>query len=57
MPVNCEQLKQEDINRIMENILYEFPLTMIEFYMPKWVEMLSYEHKMKQDIIQNSRHM
>ena len=51
MPVNCEQLKQEDINRIMENILYEFPLTMIEFYMPKWVEMLSYEHKMKQDII------
>ena len=51
MPVNCEQLKQEDINRIMENILYEFPLTMIEFYMPKWVEMLSFDHKMKQDII------
>lgn len=51
MPVNCEQLKQEDINRIMENILYEFPLTMIEFYMPKWVEMLSFDHKMKQDIV------
>ncbi len=51
MPVNCEQLKKEDINHIMENILYEFPLTMIEFYMPKWVEMLSYDHKMKQDII------
>lgn len=51
MPVNCEQLKREDINRIMENILYEFPLTMIEFYMPKWVEMLPYEHKMKKDIV------
>lgn len=51
MPVNCEQLKREDINRIMENILYEFPLTMIEFYMPKWVEMLPCEHKMKKDII------
>ncbi len=51
MPVNCEQLKREDINHIMESILYEFPLTMIEFYMPKWVEMLSYDHKMKQDII------
>ena len=51
MPVNCEQLKREDINHIMENILYEFPLTMIEFYMPKWVEMLPYDHKMKQDII------
>lgn len=51
MPVNCEQLKREDINHIMENILYEFPLTMIEFYMPKWVEMLPYEHKMKKDIV------
>ena len=35
----------------MENILYEFPLTMIEFYMPKWVEMLPNTHKMKADII------
>lgn len=51
MPVNCEQLRREDINRIMENVLYEFPLTMIEFYMPKWVEMLPYEHKVKQDLI------
>lgn len=51
MPVNCEQLRREDINRIMENVLYEFPLTMIEFYMPKWVEMLPYDHKVKQDLI------
>ncbi|MDE7334413.1 MAG: stage IV sporulation protein A [Lachnospiraceae bacterium] len=51
MPVNCEQLKKDDINQILENILYEFPLTMIEFYMPKWVEMLSASHKMKVDLI------
>ena len=51
MPINCEQLKKDDINHIMENILYEFPLTMVEFYMPKWVEMLPYDHKMKRDII------
>ena len=51
MPVNCEQLKKEDIHQILENILYEFPLTMIEFYMPKWVEMLPANHKMKVDLI------
>ena len=51
MPVNCEQLKKEDINHILENVLYEFPLTMIEFYMPKWVEMLPANHKMKADIV------
>lgn len=53
MPVNCEQLKREDIHHIMENVLYEFPLTMIEFYMPKWVEMLPCEHRLKQDIIKH----
>ena len=51
MAVNCEQLKRDDINKILENVLYEFPITMIEFYMPKWVEMLSSDHKMKVDMI------
>ncbi len=51
IPVNCEQLKKDDIHQILENMLYEFPLTMIEFYMPKWVEMLPTSHKMKVDII------
>ena len=52
IPVNCEQLKKDDINQIFEKILCEFPLTMIEFYMPKWVEMLPANHKMKVDIIE-----
>ena len=51
MAVNCEQLKKDDIHAVMENILYEFPLTMVEFYMPKWVEMLPNTHRMKADII------
>ncbi len=52
MAVNCEQLKKDDIHAIMENILYEFPLTMVEFYMPKWVEMLPANHSMKVDLIE-----
>lgn len=52
LTVNCEQLKKEDIHKIMENILYEFPLAAIEFYMPKWVEMLPNDNRMKQDIIE-----
>lgn len=50
--VNCEQLKKEDINMILENVLYEFPISAIEFYMPKWVEMLSEDNRMKQDLIE-----
>lgn len=57
LPVNCEQLKKEDINRIMESVLYEFPVTMIEFYMPKWVEMLPNTHRLKAELIGQIRQM
>lgn len=55
MCVNCEQLKKEDIHTIMEQVLYEFPITMVEFYLPKWVEMLAVTHPMKADIIEKVR--
>lgn len=51
IPLNCEQLREEDIHGLMEQVLMEFPISEIEFYIPKWVEMLPVEHKMKQDII------
>ena len=55
MPVNCEQLKTDDIHEIMRQVLYEFPVTEVEFYVPKWVEMLSREHRIKQDLLSNIR--
>ena len=57
IPVNCEQLKKEDINQILEKILYEFPLTMMEFYMPKWVEMLPASHPLKTDLVSKVKEM
>ena len=53
--VNCEQLKKDDINMLLENVLYEFPISAIEFYMPKWVEMLPCDNRMKQDIMAGVR--
>ncbi len=50
-PVNCEQLKKEDIHNIMENILSVFPITELNFYMPKWAEMLPPDHWLKEDLI------
>ncbi len=55
IPVNCEQMKTEDIHEIMRQILYEFPITEVEFYVPKWVEMLSRDHRIKQDLLDNVR--
>lgn len=51
MPVNCEQLKKEDIHNILQNVLLEFPLSELNFYMPKWVEMLEVSHPIKSEVI------
>lgn len=51
MSVNCEQLRKEDILRILEKILYEFPVRQVEFFVPKWVELLSSENYLKQDLL------
>ncbi len=52
LPVNCEQLKEENIFTILENILYEFPISAMEFYMPKWVEGLPWDNRIKQNLVQ-----
>ena len=56
-PVNCEQRKTEDINEIMRQVLFEFPVTEVEFYIPRWVEMLSRDHSIKKDLIENVRNL
>lgn len=54
-PVNCEQMKKEDVIHIMEEILLEFPITEIHFHVPKWTEILPNEHWMKQELIHMAR--
>jgi stage IV sporulation protein A len=51
LPINAEQLRKEDITRIMENILSTFPITELDFYMPKWAEMLPSDHWLKKDLV------
>lgn len=51
MSVNCEQLRREDILKILEGLLYEFPVSEIDFYIPKWAEMLPMEHDIKASIL------
>ena len=55
IPVNCEQIKEEEIHEIMRQILFEFPVSEVEFYLPKWVEMLPEDHKIKTDLLSKVR--
>lgn len=51
LPVNCQQLQKEDIYKILEKILYEFPVSQIEMYMSKWVEFLPKAHPVKEELV------
>ncbi len=57
LPVNCEQLKKEDVLHILEQVLREFPVTQKNFYIPKWLETLSSEHPLKAAVIQTVREL
>ena len=55
LPVNCEQLKKEDIYRILEHVLLEFPVVRLDFAIPKWLEMLPASHPVKAQVIDAAR--
>ena len=52
LPVSCEQLRKEDIYTILKSILLEFPVTALNFYVPKWVESLSLNHWLKESLLE-----
>ena len=55
LPVNCEQLKKEDIEMILAQILKEFPVTEIDFSIPRWMEILPESHPFKAEAIRTAR--
>lgn len=49
--VNCAQMKIDDINTIMERVLFEFPVCEIGINMPRWVDALENDYWLRVDII------
>lgn len=50
MCVNCATLSKDDINRIIERVLFEFPLCEININVPDWIDVLDGSHWLKKDI-------
>ena len=53
LPTDCTNLNMEDVNDIFGKILYEFPVERINLNFPGWVEGLSDEHSLKQELYTN----
>jgi len=51
VPLNVLAMDEEDIESVMETVLYDFPLNEIRINLPKWVEGLERNHWIKNNII------
>ena len=52
IPVNCDQLKNEDVNNILKEVLKQFAVTQIDFFAPEWTQVLPDEHWLKKELMQ-----
>lgn len=50
LPINCAELDISDITNIFSKILYEFPVSQVNFSLPKWINGLDFSHPVKQEL-------
>lgn len=55
LAINCLKLNEKDVNNILENILFEFPITEIVFNVPKWLEIMDFQHELMKYIVDYSK--
>lgn len=53
IPINCLDLTENDIKRILSRILYEFPVREICINFPKWINTLPIDHWLRADLTQS----
>jgi len=57
VPLDCQEMNLNDISQVLEELLYEFPVSEVNIELPKWVEELELSHPIREsfeEIIQKS---
>ncbi len=52
---SCAHMQLDDINSIMRNVLYEFPLKELAINLPGWIDALAQDHYLKASIFETVR--
>lgn len=47
MIADCQALDNDDINRLLQQILYNFPLQQLHIHLPRWIDALEDDHPVK----------
>ncbi len=54
---DCKNMDEEDINLILEEALYQFPIDEVDITIPKWLEAMPAEHWLKESIVSSVKEM
>ena len=52
MVMNCQTLDTEGISRMLRSLLYTFPMTRLQVYLPRWLDALEKGHPVKEALYQ-----
>lgn len=53
IPVNCLELTEKEVNDILSDILYEFPVSNVAVNYPSWINSLDKEHYLRKSIYES----
>ena len=51
IPANCLEMTEKEINQVIAQILYEFPVTSVSLDMPAWIKCLDDDNEMKSELL------
>lgn len=55
LPINALEMKDGDIDKVFEKVLYEFPVSSIRIKMPKWLQALDFEDPIITEIVSETK--
>ena len=50
MAINCLTVDEPQITNVIRGVLYEFPVTELDLFMPSWIDTLPYGHGIKTEL-------
>ncbi len=55
IPMDVKNMTEDNIEEIFQNVLQEFPLNSLRVKMPKWLQVLSFDDPIIQEIVEQSK--
>lgn len=57
LPINCLNLDEDDVAKILDEVLKEFPIESIEVKLPKWMQALNFDSDLIKEVVNEIKNL